>query len=56
MREERWGNNKREWLALEYTILKGQLPIQLLKHRDDTDVANIDKIIFVVQLPMYVGK
>lgn len=31
----------------KYTILKGPLPVQLLKHSDDTDVANIDKILTV---------
>ena len=25
----------------------GQLPVQLLKHSDNSDVANIDKILFV---------
>ena len=34
-------------LKNKYTILKGQLPVQLLKHNDDSDVANIDKILFV---------
>lgn len=31
----------------KYTMLKGPLPVHLLKHSDDTDVANIDKILTV---------
>ena len=34
-------------LKNKYTILKGQLPVQLLKHNDNSDVANIDKILCV---------
>ena len=31
----------------KYTILKGPLPVQLLKHSNDADVSNIDKILTV---------
>ena len=31
----------------KYLILKGPLPISLLKHKGDTTVANIDKIVTV---------
>ena len=31
----------------KYTILKGPIPINLLKHKNDTDVSNIDKILVV---------
>ena len=34
-------------LKKKYKILKGSLPINLLKHKDDTDVSNIDKILHV---------
>ena len=34
-------------LKSKYCILKGPLPIALLKHRTDTSVANIDKILHV---------
>ena len=30
-----------------YTILKGPIPTPMLKHSNDTDVANIDKILTV---------
>ena len=34
-------------LKNRYTILKGSIPVSLLKHKGDTDVANIDKLIIV---------
>ena len=34
-------------LKKKFKILKGPLPINLLKHKDDTDVSNIDKILHV---------
>ena len=30
-----------------YTILKGPMPLNTIKHKGDTDVANIDKILVV---------
>ena len=36
-----------EVIKNKFTILKGPLPVHLLKHSDDTDVANIDKILTV---------
>ena len=30
-----------------YTILKGPMPLNIIKHKGDTDVANIDKILVV---------
>ena len=30
-----------------YTILKGPMPLNIIKHEGDTDVANIDKILVV---------
>ena len=40
-----------EWviglLKKKYMILKGELPVTMFKHSDDSDVANIDKILFV---------
>ena len=29
----------------KYRILKGPIPINLLKHKDDIDISNIDKIL-----------
>ena len=34
-------------LKNKYTILKGPLPVNLLKHKDDKGAANIDKILAV---------
>ena len=34
-------------LKNKYTLLKGPVPVNLLKHRGDNDVANIDKILVV---------
>ena len=34
-------------LKKRYTILKGTLPISVIKHRDDIEEANIDKLILV---------
>lgn len=34
-------------LKKKYRILKGPLPITLLKHKNDTGVANIDKILHI---------
>ena len=34
-------------LKSKYRILKGPLPISLLKHRTDTTVANIDKVLHI---------
>lgn len=34
-------------LKNKYTLLKGPIPVNLLKHKGDTDVANIDKILVV---------
>ena len=35
-------------LKNRYTILKGPMPVSLIKHkRDHTDVANIDKLLVV---------
>ncbi len=31
----------------KYTILKGPIPITLLKHKNDIDVSNIEKILIV---------
>ena len=39
-------------LKHKYTVLKGQLPVPLLKHTDNSDVAIIDKTLFVVHLPI----
>jgi len=39
-------------LKNKYTVLKGQLPVQLLKHTDNSDAAIIDKTLFVVHLPI----
>ena len=30
-----------------YTILKGPMPLNIIKHKGDTDVANINKILVV---------
>ena len=30
-----------------YTFLKGPMPLNIIKHKGDTDVANIDKILVV---------
>ena len=35
------------FLKTKYTIGKGPLPVELLKHKYDTEVANIDKILVV---------
>ena len=34
-------------LKNRYTILKGPIPVSLLKHKGDTDIANIDKLLIV---------
>lgn len=34
-------------LKNRYTILKGPLPVSLLKHKGDADLANIDKVLIV---------
>ena len=34
-------------LKNRYTILKGPMPVSLIKHKKDTDVANIDKLLVV---------
>ena len=34
-------------LKNKYTILKGPIPVNLLKHKGDKDTANIDKILVV---------
>ncbi len=34
-------------LKNRFTILKGPIPISLLKHKGDTDFANIDKILLI---------
>ena len=34
-------------LKSKYTILQGTLPIDVIKHNEDTEVANIDKILVV---------
>lgn len=34
-------------LKKKYKILRGPLPVNLLKHSNDTTVSNIDKILFV---------
>ena len=34
-------------LKNKYTILQGIIPIAMLKHKEDSNVCNIDKIIFV---------
>ena len=34
-------------LKNKYTLLKGPIPVNLLKHKSDTDVANTDKILVV---------
>ena len=34
-------------LKNKYTILKGPIPTPMVKHADDTEVANIDKILTV---------
>ena len=34
-------------LKKKYTILGGPIPINMLKHKNDMDVSNIDKILFV---------
>jgi len=39
-------------LKNKYTVVKGQLPVQLLKHTDNSDAAIIDKTLFVVHLPI----
>lgn len=31
----------------KYTILKGPLPVNVLKHKDDVDISHIDKILTV---------
>ena len=36
-----------DMLKIKYTILKGTLSIDILKHSGDTQVANIDKILAV---------
>ena len=34
-------------LKNRYRILKGPVPVHLIKHKDDTEVYNIDKILVV---------
>ena len=34
-------------LKKKYRILRGPFPVNLLKHKDDQEVANIDKILTV---------
>ena len=34
-------------LKKKYKILRGPLPVTMLKHADDTDISNIDKILTV---------
>ena len=34
-------------LKNRYTILQGPLPVSLLKHKGDADLANIDKVFIV---------
>ena len=34
-------------LKNKYTILKGPIPVKVLRHKGDSQVANIDKILFV---------
>ena len=34
-------------LKNKYTLLKGPIPVNLLKHKSDTDIANTDKILVV---------
>lgn len=34
-------------LKNKYTLLQGRLPISMLKHKDDSDVCNIDRILVV---------
>ena len=34
-------------LKYRYTIFKGPLPVSLLKHKGDADLANTDKVLIV---------
>ena len=34
-------------LKNKYTLLQGKLPISMLKHKDDSDVCNIDRLLVV---------
>ena len=43
-------------LKNRYTILKGILPISMIKHKGDTDVANIDKLLVVCSALVNLGE
>ena len=43
-------------LKSRYTILKGPMPVSLIKHKSDTDIANIDKLLVVCSALINLGE